>query len=206
MVPIHFTFPFTFINLPRHFSLVAFFLQPLATTSKPSSLLLAMASSSSSASSAISFESEPSWEPTPEYDLIAAYKILAPLHWDAKEWDFQSQSEDDKSLTDDEDLTLLLGAELEEDNEDDASWEEELSSLEGKADSSSTEEDSVAGTFLFGESLDEAIDGNEETEDDGSFTSNGSGGDDNGNSSGNDSDISTAPPSKRRKTSGVHWW
>jgi hypothetical protein len=78
--------------------------------------------------------------------------------------------------------------------------------LEGKADSSSTEEDSVAGTFLFGESLDEAIDGNEETEDDGSFTSNGSGGDDNGNSSGNDSDISTAPPSKRRKTSGVHWW
>jgi hypothetical protein len=88
-----------------------------------------MASSSSSASSIISFESESSGEPTPEYDPIAAYEILAPLHWDA-EWDFQSQSEDDESLTDDEDLTLLLGPELEEDDEDDVSWEEELSSSE----------------------------------------------------------------------------
>jgi hypothetical protein len=69
----------------------------------------------SSSSSAISFESESSREPTPEYDPIA------PLHWDVEEWDFQSQSEDDESLTDDEDLTLLLGAELEEDDEDDAS-------------------------------------------------------------------------------------
>jgi hypothetical protein len=205
-VPIHFTFPFTFINLPRHFSLVAFFLQPLATTSKPSSLLLAMASSSSSASAAISFESEPSREPTPEYDLIAAYEILAPLHLDAEEWDFQSQSEDDESLTDGEDLTLLLGAELEEDDEDDASWEEELSSSEEKANFSSTEEDSVTGNFLFGGSLDEATDGNEETEGDGSFTSNGNGGDDSSNSSGDDSDISTAPLSKRRKTPGVYWW
>jgi hypothetical protein len=42
-----------------------------------------MASSSSSASSTISFESESSREPTPEYDPIAAYEILAPLHWDA---------------------------------------------------------------------------------------------------------------------------
>jgi hypothetical protein len=80
-----------------------------------------MASSSSSASSIISFESESSREPTPEYDLIAAYEILAPLHWDAGEWDFRSWSEDDESLTDGEDLLLLLGDELEEDDEDDAS-------------------------------------------------------------------------------------
>jgi hypothetical protein len=80
-----------------------------------------MASSSSSASSIISFESESSREPTPEYDLIAAYEILAPLHWDAGEWDFQSWSEDDESLTDSEDLLLLIGDELEEDDEDDAS-------------------------------------------------------------------------------------
>jgi hypothetical protein len=80
-----------------------------------------MASSSSSASSAISFKSKSTREPTPEYDPIATYEVLAPLHWDAEEWDFQSWSEDDESLTDGEDLHLLLGDELEEDDEDDAS-------------------------------------------------------------------------------------
>jgi hypothetical protein len=52
-------------------------------------LSFAMASSSS-ASSVISFESESSREPTPDYDPIAAYEVRAPLHWDAEEWDFQS--------------------------------------------------------------------------------------------------------------------
>jgi hypothetical protein len=103
-----------------------------------------MASSSSSASSVISYESESSREPTPEYDPIAAYEVRAPLHWDAEEWDFCSQSEDDESLTDGEDLALLLGAELEED-ENDASWGEDLSSLEERADSFSSEEDPMAG-------------------------------------------------------------
>jgi hypothetical protein len=87
-----------------------------------------MASSSSFASSTISFESESTREPTPEYDPIAAYEVLAPLHWDVEEWDFQSWLEDDESLTDGEDLHLLLGDELEEDDEDDASWEEDFSS------------------------------------------------------------------------------
>jgi hypothetical protein len=82
-----------------------------------------MASSSSSASSTISFEFESSREPTPEYNPIAAYEILAPLHWDAGEWDFESRSEDDESPTDGKDLMLLLGAELEEDDEDDALWQ-----------------------------------------------------------------------------------
>jgi hypothetical protein len=94
---------------PSNFFLIVFFLQPLATTSNPIFLPLAMASYSSSASSAISFESKSSREPTPEYDPIAANEILAPLHWDAGEWDFQSWSEDEKSLTDGEDLLLLLG-------------------------------------------------------------------------------------------------
>jgi hypothetical protein len=67
-----------------------------------------MASSSSSASSAISFESESTREPTPEYDPIAAYEILTPLHWDAEEWDFQSWSEDDEPLTDGEDPSYSL--------------------------------------------------------------------------------------------------
>jgi hypothetical protein len=60
--------------------------------------------SSSSASSAISFESESTREATPEYDPIVAYKACAPLHWDADEWDFQTWSEDDESLTNGEDL------------------------------------------------------------------------------------------------------
>jgi hypothetical protein len=153
-----------------------------------------MASSSSSASSIISFESESSREPTPEYDPITAYEILAPLHWDVEEWDFQSQS-------DDEDHTLFLGAELEEDDENDASWEEELSSSEEKADSSSTEEDSVTGNFLLGESSEDATEDDEDTEDEGNFTTSSSR-DDDSNGSSDDSDISTvtdqAPQDLRR--------
>jgi hypothetical protein len=77
--------------------------------------------SSSSASSVISFESESTREATPEYDPIAAYEAYAPLHWDAEEWDFQTWSEDDESLTDGEDLQLLLDEELDEDDEDNMS-------------------------------------------------------------------------------------
>jgi hypothetical protein len=77
--------------------------------------------SSSSASSVISFESESTREATPEYDPIAAYKACAPLHWDVEEWDFQTWSVDDKSLTDGEDLQLLLSRELDKDDEDDMS-------------------------------------------------------------------------------------
>jgi hypothetical protein len=161
--------------------------------------------SSSSASSIISYESKSSREPTPEYNPIAAYEVRAPLHWDAEEWDFRYQSEDDEPLTDGEDLALFLGAELEED-EDNASWGEDLSSLEERADSFSSEEDPMAGTFLFGGSSDETSDGTEGAEDDDGFTSNGSGDDVDGSSDSSSSGTSIAPPSKRRKTSGVYWW
>jgi hypothetical protein len=160
--------------------------------------------SSSSASSVISYESESSREPTPEYDPIAAYEVRAPLHWDTEEWDFRYQSEDDESLTDGEDLALLLGAELEED-EDDVSWGEDLSSSEERADSFSSEEDPMAGTFLLGRSSDDASNNSTGAEDDDSFTSDGSGDDDDSNDSG-DSGPSIAPSPKRRKTSGVYWW
>jgi hypothetical protein len=96
--------------------------------------------SSSSASSVISYESETTREPTPEYDPIAAYEDRAPLHWDAVEWDFHYQSEDDESLTDGEDLALLLGAELEEE-EDDTLWGEDLSLSEEESDSISSGDD-----------------------------------------------------------------
>jgi hypothetical protein len=161
--------------------------------------------SSSSASSVISFESESSREPTPEYDPIAAYEVRAPLHWDAEEWDFHSQSEDDESLTDGEDLALLFGAELEEDK-DDTTWEEDFSPSEERVDSFSSEEDPMAGNFLFGRSSDEASDDTEEAEDDDGFTSNSSGNDDSGDNSSDDSGVSVAPPTKRRKTTGVYWW
>jgi hypothetical protein len=161
--------------------------------------------SSSSASSIISYEPESSREPTPEYDPITAYEVRAPLHWDAEEWDFRYQLEDDESLTDGENLALFLGAELEED-EDDASWGEDLSSSEERADSFSSEEDPMAGTFLLGRSSDKTSDGTEGAEDDDGFTSNGSGDDVYGSSDSGSSGTSIAPPSKRRKTSGVYWW
>jgi hypothetical protein len=44
--------------------------------------------SSSSDSSNLSTESKISREMTPEFDSKAAYEACAPLHWDAKEWDF----------------------------------------------------------------------------------------------------------------------
>jgi hypothetical protein len=161
--------------------------------------------SSSSASSTISYESESSREPTPEYDPIAAYEVRAPLHWDTEEWDFRYQSEDDESLTDGEDLALLLGAEMEED-EDDTSWGEDLSSSEERADSFSSEEDPMAGTFLLGRSSDDSSDSSAGAEGDDSFTNDDSGDDDDRGSDTGDSGPSIAPSPKRRKTSSVYWW
>src|SRR6185295_19184538 len=65
-------------------------------------------SSSSSSASSLDPISE-SREPTPEYDPTAAHEALAPLHWDAEEFNFEVVSEDDEPKTDDEDLRLLFG-------------------------------------------------------------------------------------------------
>jgi hypothetical protein len=84
-------------------------------------------SNSSSSSSIISItspDSETSREATPEFDLVAPYEALAPLHWDAEEWDFSIWSEDDESLIDDEDLQILLHEDLDEGNED--SWDDDF--------------------------------------------------------------------------------
>ena len=51
-------------------------------------------------------------EPTPEYDPTAAHEALAPLHWDAEEFDFKVVSEDDEPKIDDEDLWLLFQEEF----------------------------------------------------------------------------------------------
>jgi len=91
-------------------------------------------SSSSSPLPASSVNSIPeSREPTPEWDPTAAYETLAPLHWDAEEFDFGTVSEEDEPETEGEDLQLLFQEELESDKEDssegaDSSSEEEIGS------------------------------------------------------------------------------
>ena len=63
-------------------------------------------SSSPSSSSSLSASSidpiSESRELTPEWDPTAAYEVLAPLHWDAEEFDFGAASEEDDSMTDGE--------------------------------------------------------------------------------------------------------
>ena len=60
-------------------------------------------SPSSSNSSASSLDPIPeNRESTPEYDPATAYEVLAPLHWDAEEFDFGFASEEDKPETEGE--------------------------------------------------------------------------------------------------------
>jgi hypothetical protein len=69
--------------------------------------------------------------------------------------DFWAWLEDDKSLTDSEDLQFLLDGELEdEDDDDDVSSEGHDSSSEEEDDDESTEEDPTAGSFLHTRSSD----------------------------------------------------
>jgi hypothetical protein len=159
--------------------------------------------SSSSTSSIISFESETTREMTQEFDPIAAYEACAPLHWDAEEWDIQAWSEDDESLTDGEDLQLLRGGELDEDDNDEMSWEGDFSSSEEEVDAPSTEEDLAVGGFLHGRSSEDDDDDDDEETEDSSGYSGDSGGDD--DSSDDDSDIGAAPPIKRHKVLGTYW-
>ena len=80
---------------------------------------------SSSSLSASSIDSIPeSREPTPEWDPTAAYEALAPLHWDAEEFDFGVASEEDEPMTEgEEDLQFLFQEELESGEDDAFSWE-----------------------------------------------------------------------------------
>ncbi|KAK1616272.1 hypothetical protein QYE76_021789 [Lolium multiflorum] len=103
-----------------------------------------MSSSSSSASSALSSQSSSSSELEPEVNLMAIYEALAPEYWDAREWDFAIESEDDEPLTvGEEDLRFLVDGELEAASEDDLlSWEADLSSDEEEEEAEETDEDS----------------------------------------------------------------
>ena len=105
-----------------------------------------MASSSSSCS-ALSFQSSPSREPTPEVDSTEAHNALAPLKWDEAGWDYSADASDEEaSLTDGEaDLQFLAEGELEEDEDDGPfaeCWGEDISSSEEEAADSEDEESS----------------------------------------------------------------
>ena len=111
------------------------------SSSSGSNFISSPSSPSSSSSSVSSLDSFPeSREPTPEYDPTAAHEALAPLHWDAEEFDFGVVSEDDEPKTDGEDLRLLFQEEPESDSDDGFSWD--------GADSSSEEE---IGSFSIGD-------------------------------------------------------
>ena len=164
---------------------------------------------SSSSLSASSIDSIPeSREPTPEWDPTAAYEALAPLHWDAEEFDFGVASEEDEPTTEGEDLQFLLHEELESSEDDTFSWEGADSS---KEIDSSTSYDTAAGGNPH-QFLKAPMEGSEEgssssggrssssTEDDGS--SSGDDGDDDDDDGG---DAPSRSPKHRRCSDTYDW-
>ena len=103
-------------------------------------------SPSSSDLSASSLDSIPeSREPTPEYNPTAAHEVLAPLHWDAEEFDFGIVSEDDEPETEGEDLRLQFQEEPESTSDDGFSWDGADSSSEEEIGSSSSSDEPMGG-------------------------------------------------------------
>ena len=145
-------------------------------------------SSSSPSSSSLSASSidpiSESREPTPEWDQTAAYEALAPLHWDAEEFDFGVASEEDEPETEgEEDLQFLFQKELESSEDNSFSWEGADSSEE--IDSSGDDAAAGGNPRQF---LKAPMEGSEE----GSSNSrqNSSGGADDDDSGGDDDDSS----------------
>jgi hypothetical protein len=134
---------------------------------------------------------------------MASYEDLAPLHWDAEEWDYSTWSEDDEPLTDDEDLQILLHGALDEDDND--SWDGDFfCSSEEDTQITSSDGDSAARRYLCGGSSSSEDD--EDSRDDASPSSDDG---DNSSSTGDgdgDDDTSVSPPYKRHRTLGAYWW
>jgi len=160
-------------------------------------------SSSSSSLSASSIDSIPeSREPTPEWDPTAAYEALAPLHWDAEEFDFGVASEEDEPTTEgEEDLQFLFQEELESGEDDAFSWEGADSSEE--IGSPSSDDTAVGGNpHQF---LKVPPEGSEE----GSSSSADDGGDGSSDDDDDDDDDDGDAPSrspKRRRCSDTYGW
>src|SRR6185312_17390416 len=127
-------------------------------------------------------------EPTPEWDPTAAYEALAPLHWDAEEFDFGVVSEEDEPKTEGEDLRLLFQEESESGEEEDPSSDEVDPSSEEEIDSPSDDDEPMGGKpFRFLGSSEE--DSEEENSGDGDgWSDSGSEGGSNAFSSDDDDD------------------
>ena len=187
-------------------SLLIFFLQPIATVLFPFHQPPNMVSSSSSVCGPLqsySSDSSDSREPTPEYDPTEAHNAVAPLHWDAEDFDFTAPwSEDDASLTDGEEGLQFLGDEdLEEDSADDYSWEgdEDIGDdADDSADNSNGTDDSLDNGA--GEEGDAGIGDDGEDDDDSGDDDTDSGGG-SSSSSGEDGD-DDLPPIKRYRRLG----
>ena len=112
------------------------------------------------------------------------YEALAPLHWDAEEFDFGVASEEDEPTTEgEEDLQFLFQEELESSEDDAFSWEGADSSEE--IGSSSSDDTAVGGNpHQF---LKAPTEGSEEGSSSGSGQSSSSG-DGSGNGSSDDDD------------------
>ena len=126
---------------------------------------------------------------------------MAPLHWDAEEFDFGVASEEDEPTTEEEDLQFLFQEELESDEDDAFSWEGADSSEEiGSSSSDGTVAGGNPHQFLKAPS-----EGSEEG-------SSGGGGDSGDGSSDDDDDDDDdggdAPPRspKRRRFSDTYDW
>ena len=123
----------------------------MSISSSSSSNSFGDSSSSSSPScssnlSASSIDSIPeSREPTPEWDPTAAYESLAPLHWDAEEFDFGVVSEEDEPKTEGEDLRLLFQEESESSDVEDPYSDGVDSSSEEEIDSPSDDDEPMGG-------------------------------------------------------------
>ncbi|KAK1681034.1 hypothetical protein QYE76_041882 [Lolium multiflorum] len=106
-----------------------------------------MDSSSSTASSGLSLQSSSSSELEQEVDLMAIYEARAPEYWDARDWDFSNESEDDEPLTDgEEDLQFLIDGELEATSDDDLfPWDGGFSSDEEEEEEEEDDDDSLEG-------------------------------------------------------------
>ena len=158
-------------------------------------------SPSSSSLSASSIDSIPeSREPTPEWDPIAAYEALAPLHWDAEEFDFGTVSEEDEPETEGEDLRLLFQEELESSDEEDPSSDGVDSSSEEEIDSPSDDDEPMGGRpFRFlGSSEEDSEEEKSDGDDEGWSDFGSEGGSSAFSSDSSSGDVPARSPKRRR--------
>ena len=80
---------------------------------------------------------------------MAIYEARAPEYWEARDWDFSLESEDDEPLTEGEgDLQFLVDGELVPAGDDDRfPWEAVLSSNEEEEEAEESEDDSSSAGY-----------------------------------------------------------